>query len=282
MKSLPISSREYRRAKKEVLSFLSGLERESTAERKALEIDHPDDTREKIVARMTDIQRGRFTISAISRQGRNVLMPPILEDDFRELWNLLSERIKNEVWSPQRPFAADTNSPSDFNLVEIQKYENDGLYALIINAFWERDGERPNYNAAVMKIGQKRMAPVPPHSEQYKLAYAILMVACYLLESIPKKNISAVEPRKGRTRHSAPGHVTISLDGYETVLQLDPPEPLPRVDHGGTHASPISHERRGHWRTLRNGARVWVRACKVNADEDDESAPRRLAYSIKS
>ena len=32
---------------------------------------------------------------------------------------------------------------------------------------------------------------------------------------------------------------------------------------GGTHASPRQHERRGHWRHLRTGKRVWVKNCLV-------------------
>ncbi len=32
---------------------------------------------------------------------------------------------------------------------------------------------------------------------------------------------------------------------------------------GGTHASPRLHERRGHWRTLESGRKVWVRECLV-------------------
>lgn len=33
---------------------------------------------------------------------------------------------------------------------------------------------------------------------------------------------------------------------------------------GGTHASPIEHERRGHWRTYKSGKRTWVDAVTVN------------------
>jgi hypothetical protein len=32
---------------------------------------------------------------------------------------------------------------------------------------------------------------------------------------------------------------------------------------GGTHASPRWHIRRGHWRTLADGRRVFVRECEV-------------------
>lgn len=35
--------------------------------------------------------------------------------------------------------------------------------------------------------------------------------------------------------------------------------------HGGTHASPRQHDRRGHLRRLRSGRNVWVRDCKVGS-----------------
>lgn len=36
-----------------------------------------------------------------------------------------------------------------------------------------------------------------------------------------------------------------------------------RAINGGTHASPRLHERRGHWRNLSDGRKVWVRDCLV-------------------
>lgn len=41
------------------------------------------------------------------------------------------------------------------------------------------------------------------------------------------------------------------------------PRPEPQGSKGGTHASPRLHERRGHWRNMPSGKRVWVRDCKV-------------------
>lgn len=50
---------------------------------------------------------------------------------------------------------------------------------------------------------------------------------------------------------------------YDWVtVNIEPPKPrsLPK---GGTHASPRLHDRRGHFRTLRSGRKVWVRNHKV-------------------
>ncbi len=50
---------------------------------------------------------------------------------------------------------------------------------------------------------------------------------------------------------------------YEwTTVVIEPPKP--KVEpKGGTHASPRLHDRRGHYRKLRNGKLAWVKACKV-------------------
>jgi hypothetical protein len=53
----------------------------------------------------------------------------------------------------------------------------------------------------------------------------------------------------------------LDYEYYELVLKPEAPEPAPY--QGGTHASPRLHERRGHWRHLRSGKRVWVRNCLV-------------------
>jgi hypothetical protein len=47
------------------------------------------------------------------------------------------------------------------------------------------------------------------------------------------------------------------------------PERLVRSSElqGGTHASPRWHVRRGHWRQLADGRRVFVRACEVGEPE---------------
>lgn len=50
---------------------------------------------------------------------------------------------------------------------------------------------------------------------------------------------------------------------YDWVTVVVEP-PKPKSDYqGGTHASPRHHDRRGHFRTLRSGKKVWVRNHKV-------------------
>jgi hypothetical protein len=44
----------------------------------------------------------------------------------------------------------------------------------------------------------------------------------------------------------------------------------------GTHASPVGHVRRGHWRTLPSGLKRWVRDSKVNGGPSNDSASYTL------
>lgn len=48
---------------------------------------------------------------------------------------------------------------------------------------------------------------------------------------------------------------------WRTVV-IEPAKPRSE-SKGGTHASPRLHDRRGHLRKLKNGKKVWVKACKV-------------------
>jgi hypothetical protein len=45
------------------------------------------------------------------------------------------------------------------------------------------------------------------------------------------------------------------------VLRVEPRSKS--EEHGGTHASPRAHDRRGHWRSLPTGRKVWVKQCRV-------------------
>lgn len=54
-----------------------------------------------------------------------------------------------------------------------------------------------------------------------------------------------------------------------------------RTDHGGTHASPVPHLRRGHPRRLHSGRETWVRDCIVNATSVHD-IERRDHYEIET
>jgi hypothetical protein len=67
----------------------------------------------------------------------------------------------------------------------------------------------------------------------------------------------AKENRVRRIKGKAP------LFTYKTLV-IGEPKPKIKTGKGGTHASPRSHLRRGHYRTGKNGNRYWVSAAFVN------------------
>jgi hypothetical protein len=67
----------------------------------------------------------------------------------------------------------------------------------------------------------------------------------------------AKENRVRRIKGKAP------LFTYKTLV-IGEPKPQTKTRKGGTHASPRSHLRRGHYRTGKNGNRYWVSAAFVN------------------
>ena len=62
-------------------------------------------------------------------------------------------------------------------------------------------------------------------------------------------------------KRAAKGKGPLLFDWHTVVVQ---PVVQKMPHQGGTHASPRLHDRRGHWRTMKqSGKRVWVRDCKV-------------------
>ena len=60
-----------------------------------------------------------------------------------------------------------------------------------------------------------------------------------------------------------PAYWRIEPPGLTVLVPGAAPKPV--TAKGGTHASPRSHDRRGHPRTLQSGRTVWVKDCKINA-----------------
>lgn len=69
-------------------------------------------------------------------------------------------------------------------------------------------------------------------------------------------------PRKSPTnaRRAAKGKGPISVDWHTVTIA---PKAKTEGHAGGSHASPRKHQRRGHWRTLGEDRKVWVKDCWV-------------------
>jgi hypothetical protein len=51
------------------------------------------------------------------------------------------------------------------------------------------------------------------------------------------------------------------------VITITGKRRVSEVSKGGTHASPVAHLRRGHWRTYKSGRKSWVRAAMINGTD---------------
>lgn len=85
-------------------------------------------------------------------------------------------------------------------------------------------------------------------------------VAEFLRRVSPIGYRATVKRSPTNERRAAKGKAPLVYSWH--TVEIEPP--AQRAKHqGGTHAAPRWHQRRGHWRTLYGGRRVWVRDCTV-------------------
>ena len=97
-------------------------------------------------------------------------------------------------------------------------------------------------------------------------------------EFLASLNQGKVRTHTVKRRLVTKGKSTRPVPMYDwTTIEIEPPKPK-STPQGGTHASPRQHDRRGHFRTLKSGKKVWVRQTVVG----DPTKGRRFAdYVVK-
>lgn len=73
-----------------------------------------------------------------------------------------------------------------------------------------------------------------------------------------KETFALIRDEAKNRRRVAKGKKPLQYEWKTVVVE---PKAAASTPIGGTHASPRRHERRGHWRNLKSGKRVWVRNC---------------------
>lgn len=75
----------------------------------------------------------------------------------------------------------------------------------------------------------------------------------------------ASDPDRGltSTRRMAKGKPPLRYSWRTVVVRPATPNVAVATSDVAHHASPRAHSRRGHWRSLRTGKRVWIRDCRV-------------------
>ena len=92
-------------------------------------------------------------------------------------------------------------------------------------------------------------------------ATGVIAFIAAFLESLETTPITGYQPVKPRNWAKKIRQGKVPRYEWKTVV-IEPSKPK-SAPQGGTHASPKWHERRGHWRTMKTGKKVWVRNCEV-------------------
>lgn len=101
----------------------------------------------------------------------------------------------------------------------------------------------------------------PPIKAQYMPAMAIVSTFLRGLQKPTQAYLPVARKSLINSKRAAKGKGPVLFD-WHTVKVSPVTKKMPHL--GGTHASPRLHDRRGHWRTMKqSGRRVWVRDCKV-------------------
>jgi hypothetical protein len=115
--------------------------------------------------------------------------------------------------------------------------------------------------------GDKQLAPN---------AFLVLLHALATLSAATDYIVEVVPPRDDSPRAARTARIKPWLRPLPECILLSPGDRhrYGYPDHGGTHASPTPHARRGHWRTLRaeryganRGKRVWAREAWIGDRE---------------
>lgn len=108
-----------------------------------------------------------------------------------------------------------------------------------------------------IETAQVEGEPNPPEAAKNEFLQAL---AEFLRRVHPVGCRAKIKRSATNDRRAAKGKAPLVYSWH--TVEIEPPA-LKSDSHGGTHATPRLHQRRGHWRTLANGRQIWVRNCMV-------------------
>jgi hypothetical protein len=134
-------------------------------------------------------------------------------------------------------------------------------------------GKEHGAQAALQAAGANVMEP------------AFLALQMLNTRGIPKETIRAADKlNRARIKNKKPvipPYIKVNSDEYVTISLRSPAER--KASQGGTHASPVTHIRIGHWRHYQSGERTFIADTLVNADESMREIfkSNRAGYVVK-
>lgn len=132
----------------------------------------------------------------------------------------------------------------------------------------------------ISRVKSQDLTPVNEEIEKLKAAefVRILLHIYYVLgASNVQRETHLIDEKlnKSRRKKGKP-----EIREYQTIKILLPGSQR-NPSLGGTHASPIPHQRRAHQRHYKNGKVVWVKDCNVNPDPNREVPQRTYEVRFK-
>lgn len=118
-------------------------------------------------------------------------------------------------------------------------------------------------------------------------ASATIIVAHLLTTSVTRTVVTpskeTVKNRRLMGRPPLPVYTRVDTGDYKTMIAPVRSAAAQGASHGGTHASPIEHDRRAHRRVRKaTGKEYWVRACKVNVGVTGAPPRQRSHYEVRA
>jgi hypothetical protein len=121
------------------------------------------------------------------------------------------------------------------------------------------DPLNPDGTIRIKLIDNDNKDPLTKESVQVTVA----LLSVFLVSVHSDKPVDAYQPVAKQSFINAKRAKKGKPPLYEwRTVAIEPVRPKAEPQ-GGTHASPRLHDRRGHFRTMRSGKKVWVKACKV-------------------
>ena len=189
--------------------------------------------------------------------------------DSDAVWSLCRDFVEHRPHLPHERVifeVRDRSGKCQSLLVYCQNCE-DGVEATLLLKSTEKKGWSPPITRVLLRGGGKLEVSAHPsacHDEKAAQVYAeitlgVLGRALTILAQSPEVSHERMPLARCRSFEKA----GVSGWIWHTV-KINPAKLRARgPDLGGTHATPRWHIRRGHWRTIGDGRRVFVRECEV-------------------
>ena len=156
-------------------------------------------------------------------------------------------------------------SEKEITLAVYSRINPDKQWQRLMSEIVVKLNNRGLFDISCRLVGPKMKRKDKTTTQQTIKNYAgsLTAVVFGLISFLQKEPNEIIANKQKRDRSLSTAKLPASADAYMTVV-LDPTKRTKGKSKGGSHASPRAHERRGFWRTSKNGVKHWVAPTIVN------------------